>query len=89
MICTTGKWEYKMSHYLGVDWVAMCFTFWAIYFLGNKSRIGFLVMMSGNLLWCVIGVWAKSYGMLIANLGFFSMNARGFIKWTKPQRDAA
>lgn len=83
MVCTTGNRECKLSHYLGV--VAMFFTFLAIYLLGNKSRIGFLIMMSGNVLWCVIGVWAKSYGMLIANLGFCSMNARGFIKWTKPQ----
>lgn len=78
-----------MSHYLGVYWGAMCLTFMAIYLLGNRSRIGFLIMMSGNLLWCVIGVWARSYAMLIANLGFFSMNVRGFIKWTKPQSDAA
>ena len=78
-----------MSHYLGVDWAAMCLTFAAIYLLGNRSRFGFLIMMSGNLLWCVIGIWARSYAMLIANLGFFSMNVRGFIKWTKSQSDTA
>ena len=48
-----------MSHYLGVDWAAMCLTFAAIYLLGNRSRAGFLIMMSGNLLWCVIGIWAQ------------------------------
>jgi len=70
-----------MSHYDGVDWIAMCLTFSAIYLLGNKSRTGFIVMMLGILLWCIIGLRAQSYAMIIANLGFFSMNVRGFIKW--------
>ena len=69
-----------MSHYNGVDWIAMCLTFSAIYLLGNKSRIGFVVMMLGNLVCCIIGLQAESYAMIIANLGFFPMNIRGFIK---------
>ncbi len=71
-----------MTQYLGVDWIAMCLTFSAIYLLGNRSRMGFVVMMAGNLCWTAIGVWAGSYAMVIANLGFFSMNVRGFRKWT-------
>ena len=70
-----------MSQYFGVDWLAMCLTFAAIYLLGSKRRGGFLVMMVGNLLWCTIGLWAGSYAMVIANLGFFGMNVRGFAKW--------
>jgi hypothetical protein len=66
-----------------------CLTFAAIYLLGNRSRVGFLIMMSGNLLWCVIGIWAQSYAVLIVNFGIFSMNVRGFIKWAKSQADTA
>jgi hypothetical protein len=73
-----------MTHYHCLDWLAMCLTFCAIYWLGNKSRIGFTVMMLGNLLWCVIGLWAGSYAMVVANLGFFSMNVRGFVRWAPP-----
>jgi hypothetical protein len=62
----------------------MCLTFSAIYLLGNKSRAGFVVMMVGNLCWAAIGVWAHSYAMILANLGFFSMNIRGFMKWAPP-----
>ena len=46
-----------MSHYLGVDWAAMCLTFAAIYLLGNRSRVGFLIMMSGNLLHAYCEPW--------------------------------
>ena len=74
-----------MSHYDGLDWIAICLTFSAIYLLGNKSRIGFVVMMLGNLLWCIISLRAHSYAMIIANLGFFSMNVRGFIRWAAVQ----
>lgn len=73
-----------MSQYYGVDWLAMCLTFSAIYLLGNKSRTGFIVMMAGNLCWSAIGLWAHSYAMVLANLGFFAMNLRGFVKWAHP-----
>jgi len=38
-----------VTQYLGLDWLAMCLTFAAIYLLGNRSRMGFVVMMIGNL----------------------------------------
>ena len=49
-----------MTQYFGLDWFAMCLTFLAIYMLGHKSRNGFLVMMTGNLCWSAIGMWAHS-----------------------------
>ena len=73
-----------MSTFNGIDWLAMCFTFAAIYLLGSKRRSGFVVMMVGNALWCAIGTWAHSHAMVIANLGFFAMNLRGFVKWKPP-----
>ena len=76
-----------MTQYLGVDWIAMCLTFSAIHLLGNKSRKGFVVMMAGNLCWIAVGVWAASLAMVIANLGFFSMNVRGFRKWTPAESE--
>jgi hypothetical protein len=50
------------------------------YLLGNKSRFGFVVMMLGNLCWAAIGIWAHSYAMLFANIGFFATNVRGFAR---------
>ena len=78
-----------MTNYLGLDWLAMCLTFAAIYLLGNKSRHGFVVMMLGNLCWASIGLWAHSYAMVLANLGFFGMNVRGFVKWAPPKEQPA
>ena len=76
-----------MTSYYGVDWLAMGLTFTAIYLIGNKSRAGFLLMMAGNACWAAIGLWADSYAMILANLGFLSMNVRGFIKWGSPRAE--
>jgi hypothetical protein len=78
-----------MTQYFGIDWLAMSLTFAAIYMLGNKSRKGFVVMMLGNVCWTAIGAWAHSYAMIIANVGFFSMNVRAFVRWAPAQASHA
>lgn len=67
--------------YFGVDWAAMAFTFLAIYLLGNKSRMGFAVMMCGNACWMVVGLLTASIALVIANAVFLLMNVRGWIRW--------
>ena len=42
----------------------------------------------GNLCWASIGLWAHSYAMVLANLGFLGMNVRGFVKWSVPKDGA-
>jgi hypothetical protein len=37
-----------MTQYFGLDWLATCLTFAAIYRLGNKDRSGFVVKMLGK-----------------------------------------
>ncbi len=71
----------EVFKYFGIDWLAMVFTFVAIYLLGNKSRLGFVVMMCGNFCWVIIGGLSASLAMVIANLVFFAMNARGWHNW--------
>ena len=73
--------EFFALRYFGVDWVAMLFTFVAIYLLGNKSRAGFPTMMCGNACWVAIGLLSGSIAMVIANVVFFLMNVRGWVKW--------
>ena len=68
--------------YFGIDWLAMALTFGAIYLLGNRSRYGFLLMMLGNACWVAVGVLTQSVALVAANLCFFAMNVRGFLKWS-------
>jgi len=68
--------------YFGIDWFAMVCTFLAIWQIGNKNRIGFVIMMLGNSAWIAIGVLASSQAMILANVVFFLMNGRALIKWS-------
>ncbi len=68
--------------YFGIDWIAMGFTFVAIYLLGNRSKAGFATMMCGNTCWVIVGVLTSSIAMVIANAVCFAMNVRGWAKWT-------
>lgn len=70
------------QHY-GLDWIAMSLTFIAIYSLGNKLRHGFVIMMAGNACWIILGFKFESLGMILANVVFFAMNVRGFMKWSR------
>jgi hypothetical protein len=70
--------------FYGVDWIAMILTFLAIWQIGNKNKIGFILMMCGNSSWIVVGSLTGSLAMVIANLVFMSMNLRAILKWSKP-----
>jgi hypothetical protein len=61
----------------------MLLTFIAIYSLGNKQRRGFVIMMAGNTCWIVLAFKFQSLGMILANVVFFAMNLRGFVRWGK------
>ena len=74
--------ETMFKHY-GIDWLAMMFTFFAIYTLGNKNRNGFFIMMLGNTSWIIMAIMVNSLAMVFANLVFFIMNVRGFLKWSQ------
>ncbi len=69
--------------YYGVDWIAMVLTFLAIWQIGNKNKIGFVLMIFGNSSWIVVGYLTGSLAMVVANLIFISMNIRAIIKWSK------
>ena len=60
----------------------MMFTFFAIYTLGNKNRNGFFIMMLGIASWIIIAIRVDSLAMALANLVFFILNLRGFLRWS-------
>ena len=70
-------------NYYGLDWVATFITCIAIIKIGNRDKDGFILMMSGNIIWFVVGIMADSMAMLLANTIFFSINLRAILKWSK------
>ena len=61
-----------MTQYLGIDWLAMCLTFWAIYLLGDRNRYGFIVII---LVWQISAVRQLIISMTV---GTGSVLARWF-----------
>lgn len=73
-------WQYH-----GIDWLALVLTFLAIWQIGNKNKIGFILMMCGNTSWIAIGFLSDSMAMMIANVIFFTMNVRALVKWSQSE----
>ncbi|WP_041064068.1 nicotinamide mononucleotide transporter [Thiolapillus brandeum] len=78
-----------LSEYYGIDWLAMILTFSAIYFIGNRNRIGLILMMVGNICWATVGFQAESTAMILANAAFLMMNIRAVYKWSSPDTEGA
>ena len=70
--------------YYGLDWVAMSTSLLAVYLLGRKNRIGFACFLFSNLIWILLGVLAGIWGIVVGNVLFLALNARGYMKW-KPE----
>jgi len=70
-------------NYYGADWLAMALSLSAVYLLGNRARMGFLVFAMANTVWVFLGFfWMDSLGIAIGNLAFLVMNLRGYARWT-------
>lgn len=69
--------------YLAIDWLAMLLTFLAIWQIGNKNKIGFMIMISANFSWIAVGYLSTSIAMIIANAVLIAMNIIAIIKWSK------
>lgn len=75
--------DIPISIYYGVDWLAMALTLVAIYFIGNKAKSGFLLMILGNMAWIALGFLSQSLAMILANVLFAAMNMRAIYLWTE------
>ena len=79
-----------LFNYYGLDWLAMSLSLLAVWMLGNKNKIGFLVFVAANALWLALGLTLiHSYGIVVGNLFFLVSNARGFANWWKEERKIA
>jgi len=72
-----------ISIYYGVDWAAMTLTLLAIYYIGNKSKYGCVLMILGNIAWIALGFLSQSLAMILANVLFAAMNMRAIYLWTE------
>jgi len=70
-------------NYYGVDWTAMVMTFFSLYYLGEKRRLGFFFGVLASISWLTFGFLAGSIANVLANVIFITLNVRGYINWQK------
>ncbi|QDT64008.1 hypothetical protein V22_12380 [Calycomorphotria hydatis] len=80
--------DLQLLEFYGFDWAAMFLCFAAMWLIGNRNPWGFVVFMLGNTAWTVFGLFTGSIPVIVGNLGFVLINARGLHEWRKEQRRA-
>lgn len=73
-----------LLNFYGIDWLAIGSSLGALYLLGNKNRIGFLLFVLSNICYFAIGIMTESAALILGSLIFFITNTRGFFKWKPP-----
>lgn len=74
--------------YYGIDWLATAAGLSGVYLLGNRNRVGFLVMMIASLSWMTVGFLINSIALILGSIVFFSLHVRGFLAWRREEQNA-
>ena len=69
------------TEYYGIDWFAMLLSIYGLYKLGDKTRVGFALIMVGALCWFAMGTLADNHPIMIVAAGDFFVCLRNYIKW--------
>lgn len=72
-----------LLEYHGVDWVATFFNVLALYLIGKKKKIGFVMGFLATIGWMVFGIIAESAATIMANIMFLALNVKGYLEWDK------
>ena len=64
-------------------WLAGISEIIAKYIVGRKCKWGWLIHIVASILWTVVAIQTKVYGLLIVTLPAFILNIINFWKWHK------
>lgn len=78
--------DYILKH-RGVDWIAMVLMFISLIRLGDHKRDGFAWGLAATVAWAVFNGMVFSIAGVIANVIYFFLNLRGWLRW-RPRDDA-
>jgi len=66
-----------------VDWFAACFEIAALWLVGNKNKVGFLLGLVCNVLWIFYALNTKTaYALVFVCTIYFFLNIRNYVKWS-------
>lgn len=66
-------------------WVLAVIGVSGIYFVGNKTIWGWLILCVNEFLWTVYGVLTKQYGFIAMAFAYATIYIRSYIHWRKQE----
>lgn len=70
-----------------LEWLAVLLTMAGTWRLSGRHRGGFLICTAGNVGWLAVGAVAGMWGLVVTNVFFILVNARGWRYWGRhPER---
>jgi len=73
----------SFTKFNGIDWAAATLLLSGLWLVTDKRRIGFLVMITGCMLWVVHAHATGSVAQGVSNTIFACINLAGWWKWRK------
>lgn len=66
-----------------IDWIAGIGEIAAKVVVGRKNKWGWILHIISGILWTIIALQTKIYGLLIITVPAFAVNIYNFWKWSK------
>lgn len=64
-----------------LDWSAFGVTLYGVWLLSKYKRSGFIINVAGSLLWVIVGLHSKLYGLLVLNAVLLLIYLKGYLNW--------
>ena len=70
-----------------MSWIAALITLFAKYLVGCKDKWGHIAHIIGELVWIVVALQTKIYGLMLIAIPTILLSAYNFWKWSKEDVD--
>ena len=64
-----------------MDFIAAILELSAIWLIGNKKRVEFIIFILCNITWAIVAIKSGLYGLLLTVMVALVMNIRNWFKW--------
>jgi len=64
-----------------LSWIAGAIELTASWCVGNKKRFGFILNIICEVLWIIVAIQSKVYGLLLVVVPAMFINTRNYFKW--------
>ena len=71
-----------------MDFIIAAFELAGGWVVGNKNKIGFILLMVSNVGWVAwVLITGQTYGLLLVVIPAFVINVRNYMKWNREQKE--